>query len=63
MSGISTSPACSIESCDRPVQARGYCQAHYRRWHQGRDMYAPLRYPELVEAAMSGRAQLRLVAS
>ena len=23
---------CSIEGCDRPVNARGWCKPHYRRW-------------------------------
>lgn len=25
---------CSIEGCGRPVKARGWCAAHYRRWSQ-----------------------------
>ena len=23
---------CTIEACDRPVKARGWCSAHYMRW-------------------------------
>lgn len=26
--------ACSIDGCDRLVTARGWCGAHYRRWHK-----------------------------
>lgn len=25
---------CSVEGCARPVTARGWCGAHYRRWHK-----------------------------
>ena len=25
---------CSIEGCDKPFEARGYCIAHYRRWRR-----------------------------
>lgn len=25
-------PNCSVSTCDRPTQARGWCQAHYMRW-------------------------------
>lgn len=25
--------SCSIEGCDRPAWARGWCGTHYRRWH------------------------------
>lgn len=25
---------CSVEDCTRPLMARGWCGAHYRRWHR-----------------------------
>jgi len=25
-------PVCSIEGCDRPVRAKGFCNAHYNSW-------------------------------
>jgi len=36
---------CSIAECSRAVMARGWCQAHYNRWHQTGDVRAsvPLR--------------------
>lgn len=30
-------PTCSIEGCDRPIVARGWCSAHYNRWHRHGD--------------------------
>jgi hypothetical protein len=27
------SPTCSIEGCDRPVRARGWCSPHLQRWY------------------------------
>lgn len=26
---------CSVEECDRPHRARGYCQQHWQRWKKG----------------------------
>lgn len=34
---------CSIEGCGRPLNAKGYCLAHYRRWRHGKDMNEPIR--------------------
>src|SRR5699024_5243090 len=28
---------CSVEGCDRPYRAKGYCQLHYQRWHKWGD--------------------------
>jgi len=34
---------CQAQDCDRPVQARGYCSAHYQRWRDGKPIDAPMR--------------------
>lgn len=34
---------CSVESCDRPVYARGWCSAHYDRWLDHGDVFADRR--------------------
>ena len=26
-------PTCSIDRCENPVQARGWCSKHYTRWY------------------------------
>lgn len=26
--------ACTIDGCDRPHEARGYCNSHYQKWHK-----------------------------
>lgn len=28
---------CSIDECERPVSARGWCRSHYQRWYQHGD--------------------------
>lgn len=35
-----TRGACSVEGCGRPVQARGWCAAHYKRWQATGDVQA-----------------------
>lgn len=30
--------ACSIEGCDKPARARGWCRTHYDRWWRNGDM-------------------------
>ena len=34
---------CAAIGCDRPLQAKGYCSAHYRRFRSGEDVNAPMR--------------------
>lgn len=31
-------PICTVVDCDRPHQARGYCNMHYQRWRVHRDV-------------------------
>ena len=40
-----TKATCTIEACDRPLETRGWCHAHYMRWYQTGDVRAhvPLR--------------------
>ena len=38
-----TKATCSIEGCDSPQLARGWCPVHYRRWHAYGDPLAPAR--------------------
>lgn len=33
-------PICSIEGCEKPVQARGWCSMHYKRWEEHGDPLA-----------------------
>lgn len=30
-------PTCSIDSCDKPIHARGWCVGHWRRWRRHGD--------------------------
>ena len=34
---------CSVEGCDRPHKAKGFCQCHYTRLVSGWDMHVPIR--------------------
>jgi hypothetical protein len=29
---MANEPICSVETCDKPAQTRGWCERHYRRW-------------------------------
>lgn len=35
--------SCSVEGCERPYQAKGYCLLHYQRSRSGRPLNAPIR--------------------
>lgn len=39
--GIIPRKKCSVAECERAVDARGFCQFHYRRWMRGADLTAP----------------------
>jgi HNH endonuclease len=38
---------CTVENCDLPHKARGYCGKHWRRWRLGLDMNLPTYYNRL----------------
>ena len=50
---------CSIEDCDRPVKAREWCAAHYKRWRVHGDPHTihipPDWSDEQIELLMSAR--------
>ena len=31
---------CSVDGCDKPIEARGWCKPHYRRWYNHGDPLA-----------------------
>lgn len=45
MSDTDFAAVCSVDGCDRPYLARGYCRRHYSRWYRHRDVSEPLRIP------------------
>lgn len=43
-------PNCSVEGCDKPYEAKGYCWKHYGRWRAGKDPLASSRKdPSIIE--------------
>ncbi|MCZ7568835.1 MAG: hypothetical protein M5U01_09640 [Ardenticatenaceae bacterium] len=42
--------SCTVDGCDRPHKARGYCDTHYARWRTHGD---PLREPPPPQASCS----------
>jgi hypothetical protein len=38
---------CTVDNCDNPHMARGYCSLHWQRWKSNRPMDLPPRYHQL----------------
>src|SRR5580704_8040718 len=49
---------CSVEGCDRPHEARTWCQTHYMRWYRSGD---PLAARRLVRGSLAERLAAYLV--
>ncbi len=47
---MTTSNACKIKTCDRPIKARGWCSLHYDRWRKYSDPTI-----EVQQGAQKGR--------
>ena len=55
-----SSQSCTIESCGRPVQARGLCHMHYQRWRlYGNPHYSKLRDPSIAAQRFWGQVDKR----
>lgn len=69
---VKATRTCSVDGCERPFVARGWCNTHYRRWQQHGDVSVvrPLREPVSrpclagcgVEVPTSARSRGRLCA-
>lgn len=46
---------CSVEECDRPHTARGWCQGHYDRWRDNGDVHAEVPLDRPVRARLPRR--------
>lgn len=51
---------CSVESCSAPVQARGWCPAHYERWLRHGDPLADVELAERQRRTMPSHLHDRL---
>jgi hypothetical protein len=46
---------CSVEGCEKPQVARGYCATHYARWrHWGNPLQPPVRAPRPTACVVEG---------
>jgi hypothetical protein len=41
---VNTDRKCTVQGCDRIHRARGYCDFHWQRWRNGRELTLPMRY-------------------
>jgi hypothetical protein len=41
---------CTVDECDKPYQANGYCQMHYRRWNLYGDALKTMRRKQPIGA-------------
>ena len=50
---------CSVLGCERAADARGWCQAHWRRWRQSGDLHIdiPIRHKRLCSVPACDRLQ------
>lgn len=40
---------CQVDGCERPHDARGYCEAHYARWKRGGNLSTPIGPPSMPD--------------
>lgn len=45
---------CSVESCNKPAAARGWCRPHWNRWHRTGDVQADKPLRKSPETAVQG---------
>lgn len=41
--GLKMKSTCTVDGCDHPVRARGYCDKHYMRWRKTGSTDLPIR--------------------
>lgn len=55
----SKAATCSTPECDRPVRAKGFCNAHYKAQHPNRKLWKKNGKPEVRRAALRKKDQRR----